>query len=184
MTFRHKIGQCLGGIRTVEDLKIRCEVNEDECWIWQGGVNGTRKLENARVWLPDLGARNIQFAALYVAGKPPRGGKRAYAHCGNKLCGNPDHARAGTQLEVMRFYADNGRFNNAEAKIALAKVAHSRRRLTLEQAQKVRESTDTLKVLSERYGVSKSVLSRIRRGDTYRRPELIGASVFSFMGAA
>lgn len=183
MSFRHKMGQCLGGIRTVEDLKLRCEVNEDECWIWQGGSNSTRRPESARVWLPDLGARSIQFASLYVSGNAPKRGKRAYAHCGNKLCGNPEHAKAGTQTEVMRFYAEMGRFSHAEAKIALAKVAYSRRLLTPEQAQEVRESSETGLAMAEKFGVSDSVISRIRRGETYRRQELVGASVFSLVAA-
>ena len=67
-------GKDLGGIRSVDDIKDRCRVDDvTGCWIWAGAlVHG----KAPRVWVPGLGAVSMSRALQVVHFGPPPAGKR------------------------------------------------------------------------------------------------------------
>lgn len=169
----------LSGIRTVEDLRIRCRIDDETgCWLWGGASQDGAGM----TWLPSLNTvRVISFAALYLTDRTPKPGHVSYMKCRNKMCCNPEHATSGTRKEASMHLAVVGHFkNNPKRMAALLAIAKKARALTDEQAQEIRVSAELGYQIAQRMGVSKSVVSRIRRGEVYReRPMLQGASVFS-----
>lgn len=89
--------------------------------------------------------------------------------CDNPYCINPEHQKAMTESQKGRRAANRGAFSSpARAK----KIAESRRKvlakLTPEQAREIRESDESGPTLSERYGINKSRVNAIKRGDAWK----------------
>jgi hypothetical protein len=179
-----KFGDDLGGIRTIEDLRLRCWINPDtECWEFRGG-----KAE-PRVWLAALRiTTTLPRAAFLLAGKEARAGKyvvwRAVG-C-SEDCANPDHMRAGSRVQRFGQLSRAGRFSNNPARplINRANVIKSgRTKLNMELVQYIRSSPKTGRALSKELGVSESVISRARLGQTWKL-STPAASVFAWAADA
>jgi hypothetical protein len=117
---------------------------ETGCWEWQRGkTHGYGSLHCPR--------RNTTLRAhrwYYEEAKGPIPAGMVLDHlCRNKGCVNPDHLEPVTS-------AENTRRSNGT-------------KLTLEDARAIRASTERGVDLAERYGVSKSVISRIKVGLTF-----------------
>jgi hypothetical protein len=167
------------GVYTIEDLRARCRMDEETgCWLWGGASQDNRGM----VWLPELGvSRNVVFAALYLTGRRPPAGQGSYLKCTSPLCCNPEHAATGTRKQISQHLARQGRFkDNPKHMAAVLALSKKARVLSDEQANEIRTSNEIGYVIAERMGVSKSVVSRIRRGQTYRPRLMAAASVFTF----
>jgi hypothetical protein len=75
--------------------------------------------------------------------------------CDVRACVNPAHLRLGTQQDNIR---------DASAKGRLPKERPGAWALTNEQVRDVRASVETCEALAQRYGVSKTHISLVRRG--------------------
>lgn len=98
--------------------------------------------------------------SLELAGRLDPDPDLQVAHsCGNSVCVNPHHLRMATAAE-----------NNAD------KLIHGTApsALTEDQVREIRASTDTLSVLSARYGITEGALSRIRNRKTWKRIDAEG----------
>lgn len=73
--------------------------------------------------------------------------------CNNRLCVRPDHLYLGTHKQNM----DD-----------MARAGHPNRRLTNEDAEMIRQSTDTQVSLAKRFGLHPRSIANIKRGITYR----------------
>ena len=67
----------------------------------------------------------------------------------------------------------------ADARVAAGKRASNQAKLTAEQAREIRESLESGPVLALRYGVNKSLINNIKRGEAWR----VYASPFAGLGA-
>jgi hypothetical protein len=162
----------VSGIRIQADLKARCWVDEDTgCWHWRGGRDGSG---SPCVWLPVAGKRTSLGVVIgwLRTGKPPVAGVCWHVTCGTKQCANPEHRQAGNRTSQMQA-AGIKRSLHQIAKIAATKRAKSR--LSCEDAAAIRASVEPLRVLAERFGVSISHASNVRRGEQRSPP---AASVF------
>ena len=98
-----KKGAYQGGIRTLEDLRIRCRM-EGDCWIWGMGLSHGRP----SVCITVDGKKkavNGKRAALRLAGTYERGGCYATAAdcCPNpQLCVNPAHVKQTHPTHIRR----------------------------------------------------------------------------------
>ena len=165
------------GIRTIEDLKGRCRIDElTGCWEWGGGRDAHKR---ACLWLPELGRQGSlgMAACLLRTGKAPTKGVNWFVACRTKDCANPMHRKPGSRSEQMR--AANITRNPLErGKIARGRRANSK--LSDEMAAAIRASSDSLRILSKRYGVSISHCSNIKRGKQRRELSAPGSSAFSW----
>lgn len=87
--------------------------------------------------------------------------------CGDKLCINPEHQQP--IYEKQRVYYSLKKAMRAPTRIIrLSEARRARGKITAEQADEIRQSTEPLRVLAERYGITASNASQIRRGTIWR----------------
>lgn len=150
-----------GVVRTQLASRFWAKVDKtDSCWLWTAGKFGTgygaivvsRKVEKAHRISWEL-AHGPVPDGLYVLHK-----------CDVRSCVNPEHLFLGSQGDNIRDAVSKGR----HVAPALAGERNPSARLTAQQVQAIRESTDTGVVLSRRFGISRSTVSSVRRQQSWR----------------
>ena len=183
-----KTGDYLGGIRTVEDLRIRCVVDaETECWHWRlAMVQGSPKVHFVA---PDGSGRRTMCgrrAALYLhRGIDIPRGHVAFAKlmCRSADCVNPEHSTSGDRHAHGAWITAAGVHNWPDAKAkrsAASRKAWDKRgrKLTAADVQQIRASSESAAKIAGRIGVSQFAVWAARVGNTHR-PHLPQASVFT-----
>jgi hypothetical protein len=141
---------------------------EGNCWTWTGS------LQNNVPMMP-MGKRQRYIPArryvMQAMGIPAKAGMAFLgATCGNLSCVKPEHIKQRTVKEQMRVMGKN--VTNGNELLRRHKIALSKRKLygklTPETALEIYSSTESGDVLAERYGVSKSLVNRVRRGDSWK----------------
>lgn len=166
------------GIRTIEDLRQRCWVDDiTGCWHWKGAVTQDG---HPVMWMPQLDKTTTAGVAICVlkTGSTPKKGVFWRCICDTRGCANPDHRRPGSRSAQM-LAAKITRSPLTRARMSIGKCGR-RPRLTDEQQAEIRDSSDSLRVLAERYGISQSTASRIRQGIRRQLLAAPGSSVFNF----
>lgn len=173
-----KPGTYLGGIRCVEDLRLRSHVDEiTGCWHCRIGLR-----KGISYVCLQLDGRNVKMsgrrAALLLSGVDPKPGQVAFATdtCEGRDCVNPEHARWGDTAARMQWLGRQGVFSTPERCAHLARANKHRAKLTDEQRLEVRTSSEQCKVLAERLGVTPSLISQTRN----RRSSRPAISVFGW----
>lgn len=136
-------------------------VKTDSCWNWRGSTqNG--------------------YGQINIDGKPKRSSRVSYElafglipngmhvchKCDNRLCVRPDHLFLGTHKENMYDAISKGRLKNPP-------INHGEQNPTAKLNWKyVREirsnTTDTLAVLSKRYGVCMATIGNVKNNKVWR----------------
>lgn len=178
-------GFYLGGIRTVEDLRQRCYVDDiTGCWHWRMALDDG--FPTVHFVTPDTG-RHAKMrgrrATLYLArGKDlPRGhGAFAKLCCESKDCVNPDHARSGDRKAHGEYLQRSGIVKGLPGKIAAAKARWmGRRKLSAEAVAEIRRGGMSDYRFAEKFGVSQFAVWSARVGRSHK--EVPGAgSVFNW----
>lgn len=167
------------GIRSIEDLKNRCFVDDDEHWVWRGAADPDGR---PRLWLTALGQTVSMSRAIGTLVEGQRPDKRTIwrATCGFAECGNPSHRKPGTRSARMK----QAKFK--QTPLAIAKISTARRAQSVvsdDELHAMRLSGATASEMSERSGLSRSYCSRILAGGARASVHAPGASVFSWGGA-
>jgi hypothetical protein len=182
----HKHGTYLGGIRSVEDLRQRCRVDEDTgCWHWgmsvvQGAPRVHFKLEDGKHRV----TRGPAAAWMLSHQKQLPAKTMCWMRCRRNDCVNPRHVMHGDRKKYGEFarkhdlQKNNPRRIAANRKIVREKLA----RINIETAREIRLSEGPQAEIARRYGVPQSLVWAIKAGKLWRE-ELPGASVFSLAGA-
>lgn len=171
--------------QALADLLARHTVDDAGCLRWTGPtVNGKHpRLQGGRKTL-------LIRRAVWVDAHgriPP--GKVLRCTCETPLCVEVSHLRLMTYREIARtcgLMSGDAR----SARIAAAKRAGPQAKLTDAQVQEIRASVEPGKVLADRFGVTGSLISRIRRGECRREYGLrdrwagMVAQVINVTGAA
>jgi hypothetical protein len=159
---------------TLQDIKDRCVVDDfTDCWNWKGAISHGK---HSRIWAVDytrggkLAAQPGKRAVWHIINQRALpNGWRVYSNCANTLCLNPDHISAGSTELWGRAVTRNGVHKNSVAR----KIAAKRRQgahTTLDQFSQAeirrRSANETGLSLAREFGVSKSLVSRIIRGET------------------
>jgi hypothetical protein len=168
-----------GHITTIAELRERCVVDPvTRCWHWQGAQSRGQP----RIYALDLSIMDKRVmpgtrAAWQIAhGEPIAPGRMIYRVCGCRDCVNPVHLREARSLaEVGANIRGSGRLKGkfTEAKRASLEKAWASAGFKKQPEEVVRAIRQapaevTGYALSKLHGVSESVVSRIRRGETYR----------------
>jgi len=119
------------------------------CWLWTGYRDkdgyGTITIDGRPI-------RAHRLAYEINKGEIPR--KTLVCHsCDTPSCVNPDHLFLGTPKR-----------NTGDM---MSKWRHGRAKLSRDQVVEIRRSSDSLSILSERYGVSSQHISHIRRNKSW-----------------
>jgi hypothetical protein len=131
------------------------------CWRWTGAVNNKgygRFSHSGQVY----GAHRIAFAIGKNTALP--GVVMVCHRCDNPACVNPDHLFLGTAADNNRDMVQKGRARGPKG------LSNGRGKLSPEDIQAIRESTERQVDLCRKYGVSDGHISRIKSGERRANP--------------
>lgn len=172
------LGNRFGGIKTVDDVRLRC-VEDGGCWIWQGkfsrGTRGAARWATPMGWYPALQKQMpVRRIIALMAGATP---EKVWRTCESAQCVSPYHLKWGTAAECGQWLSEAGRFDTRVRKESASRAWKRRHTLTDADVSVIRASSEANKDIAARFGVHKEVVARIRRGET-RVPH--AASVFGW----
>lgn len=174
-----KKGQDLGGVRTLEDLRLRSVVDEvTGCW----NLRGAQKRGGAVVWLPATQRSETLTSAMAIlmTGKKAEPGSCWFATCGNRACCNPAHRKLGTRIDAQRA-CDGGRKSPQHRKLIADRMRARYGYYSPELRHEILTSSETATAIAQRTGMHLSAVCRIRRGEAWR-DHAAGATVFELGG--
>lgn len=182
----HAHGTNLGGIRTLDDLKARCVIDDiTECWHWTLAM--WKNAPRVHLLTPDTGRKITargRRAALYLArGEDMPRGHVAFARlgCTSADCCNPEHCRSGTKKAWGKYLKQSGRVKGLPSKCVGARKAWDKRGRTLTPdmvAQIRNNTTATTRELAQQLGITQYAIWSVLNGLTHR-PLMRGASIFN-----
>lgn len=177
-------GTYQGGIRTLEDLRIRCRM-EGDCWIWGMGLSHGRPSVCIQIDGKKQ-ATNGKRAALKLAGiyERPKAYATAADCCPNpQLCVNPKHVAQRYPKRVRQKQCQR-----KDLRAAWARNGMKRRdfvaKLTPEQVLEIYAARGAKKApeVAAEYGVNKSNVYLIWARKTWR--DVLGVPVNSVFSLA
>src|SRR5580765_716561 len=137
----------------------------EDCWLWTAakGIHRDR-VNQAPYFQPKINAEGKVQTASRVAWKLYRGpipdGLHVLHRCDNPLCVNPAHLFLGTSADNSADKVRKGR--------APRGAANHLATLTEGVVRQVHDATGTCDDVALRFGLGRSQVSRIRRGETWR----------------
>jgi hypothetical protein len=163
------------GIYTVDDLRQRCVVDEfTGCWTWP---SPSKDADYPTVALPALAGKRVSLGVAICVlrtGQPPRRGECWFHTCQNTRCANPAHRKVGGRSQQMLAH------QLKRSPLTRARMSRGRRRLVDDaDIAQIAGSTDLLTTIAQRYGISKSWASILRRGKINHSGCAPGATVFN-----
>lgn len=136
------------------------------CLLWQGPMacgspqvsNGSGKYIQAR-----------RFVYEQNAGAPIRAGLSPVMKCRNPRCLVYWHMELMTPKQIGARAADDGKFSSVKRRAAIAsgRRREQNRKINIEIARAIRASDEPGPVLAARYGIHRTLVSRIRRGEAW-----------------
>jgi hypothetical protein len=166
------------GIRSIEDLRLRCVVRQNEdCWHWRGAVD---RKGTAKTWFPPFGITTTIGPVIAFLRTGVRPKKAVWLRfCTSPDCVNPDHwNKSSHSIATLRRPRANPALHVLN--VALARRASSK--LNEQIVAQIREGQGTLQECADRYGISRSTVDRIRRGVSWK-PLRLTSSIFA-LGAS
>lgn len=110
----------------------------------------------------------VRRVAYEEAHGPIPAGKNIVPICGDPRCVNPKHQKQMTFAEVGRLAAKNGAYSNPARGKAISEAIAHRRKLSPEAIAEIKASDTPSRELAAKFGVNKSLIPRIRRGDSHK----------------
>lgn len=161
-----KKGQCIGGIRTVEDVRQRCYVHpETGCWHWrlclkgnipQATING--KNESVRRWVYAQGSKLLRAKTMVVPS------------CGNRDCVSPDCSIGKEGPGFAKWLMDQGHIHTPAHKLAVKEGVRRVSKLNpakaIEVARRVRAGEDRGQIAADA-GITRNYANKVARGGNW-----------------
>ena len=145
---------------------------EGDCWEWHGCMQGSIPMMKH-----DGKVANVRRLVLIDRGVPMKGYIATYT-CGNPACVNPEHTGRSTRTQMNR--RNMAEMNSATNTLRVKRIAEIKRRTSAKLSQadveQIRAADEKQQDLANRYGVTKSLIGKIRRGEVWRT---FSASPFS-----
>lgn len=155
---------------TLDDIKARCHINDDGCWIWKGALSEKKW---PRVWAPNhslpgspMRSQPGRRAVWNVkTGKAIPDGHRVYGTCDCDLCINPDHGKCGPTSDYGKHISKTGKFKGQPRRIAANRATGRKRSKTPPDViQEILGSDDAGIVLAAKLGLTPQRISRVKNG--------------------
>lgn len=148
-----------------------------DCWLWTGATDHKGR---GRVWYRGKIMLHHRAVWTILIGVIPDGSMLCH-HCDNPRCANPMHMYVGDAKSNVRDMISRGRHwlqaNVERAKIVGRSLGKSndwstgesnpKAKLSKDQAAHIRASGLSTKQLSEKFGVDRTTVQRIRRGASW-----------------
>ena len=135
----------------------------DGCWLWVGGSKSQKGYGKIEI----KGKHKLAHRLSYEIHKGPIPDGLLVMHsCDNPSCVNPDHLSVGTQSQNILEAFAKGRKNAVPPHVFGESCGASK--ISEKVAIEILASKDPSKALMARYGVSKSIIQRLRAGDTWK----------------
>lgn len=174
------------GIKTIEDVKGRCYVDDfTGCWHWRGSMKINDKGRGTpQMHIYDSVARRSAtvsgpLAVLELTGRRTPQTQRGWRTCLCDDCLNPAHIMGGTHKEWGAWLREQRCWQNSPARLAAGREwARARSRLSAKEIAQAKECR-TGKEAAELLGISESHASKIRTGKIWANRPARGASVFT-----
>lgn len=151
---------------TLDEIHHRC-TECGECWHWNG--YGGERGHYPQVRGPGGKVLQVRRVAFQLRFGEIKDGMKILPVCGDPKCVNPEHQRSVTESQKSRRAAARGAYSSITR---AAKIAAYRRanisKLTPEQVQAIRASSDSGPVLAEQYGINRSMVNSIKAGRTWK----------------
>lgn len=155
---------------TLAELRDECTVEVGDCWEWQRSMGGPQG-NQPQISVARKPQSAFRFAYALSKGHMSQDdlpkGLVVWRTCCNWRCINPKHLAAGTRREKQNALAAAGVYKQ-DAVARLRSQHRAGRKLTLQDARRIRASTDPVKVTAQREGVSAATVISIRNGRTWR----------------
>lgn len=135
-------------------------VPESGCWLWTAkiGREGYGQHSFKRV---TLGAHRASWM-LHMGDIPV--GQQVLHKCDTRICVNPDHLFLGTQADNIKDMHQKGRARRQDGKF------NPQAKLDIEKVKEIRASIAPQRQVANLYGVSQTLISRIKRGYGWSKP--------------
>lgn len=168
----------------LDEIKDRCVIDsETGCWHWRGAMSSDHVgRQIPMVWHAgrSTSAMRVVFELARRKLKP---GESPWRSCRCRDCLAPEHLRAGTKADWGAWRKQNG-FAKLSPDARAANILSKRRIADIggaEKAAAIRASDKSGAELARQYGISKTAVSRIRRGTSWAET-VPQASVFTWRG--
>lgn len=166
-------GTYFNGVRDLKSLRAHCRIDETcGCWRYRGHCD-PKQPPTVYLYLPN-GKRAIRkgrrAAAIIARGAEIDSKLVAYPspNCKWWDCLCPDHALVGTRKEACAAAAKRGAYHTQAARSAITVLNQSKRKISLQQQQELRDAQEPHAVLAARYGISKHRVKSIKQGAKFR----------------
>lgn len=160
-------GQCIGGIRNVDDVRKRCRVDPEGCWRWRLSCteNGTPHASiNGRCC-------SVRRWVLEQLGRLPGGRIFVVATCGNLDCVSPTCAEAKRGPGFMRFMRAQGRSQTPAHRLAIREASRASPLVSklnahkaVDIARRIRAGEDR-GIVAAAFGISRAHANRVALGN-------------------
>jgi hypothetical protein len=174
----HKHGAHIGGVRTAEDLRLRCYCDEEAgCWHFRM-ASGKKPTKNPQVWLYGGKTMTVQRAMWELARGPIKDGYVVSRACDSGDCINPKHLRCRTRAQTVADHKKRGKFKVPSKQRAARNTAAKRSALTPELRLWLLESPQTGVDAAHALGISQARANEIR-AQTRKRHAKAAPSIFA-----
>ena len=140
---------------TLEKIMARC-IDDGGCLRWQGSLSASA----GHPKIKDRSGRRVVYELAYGP-IPPKGLIGVKCECTD--CLNPEHLTLTTKSAAAK-KANASPAVRLRKAVASAKVHRARGKITFETAQEIKDSNISCDEGAERYGVDRTLISKIRRG--------------------
>lgn len=152
-------------------MRVVMNIEDDgECWMWTGTVNqqGHPIIHLREAVYGHVGCMTVRrYVFLLTNGhllpRQPIGCK-----CGEKRCVRPDHLFQSSVSKIAKLAAKNGGWKGRDRAIKISMAKREGAKLDVEKAKEIRISNESGPVLAKRYGVNRSLINSIKRGDIWQ----------------
>lgn len=158
-------GQCIGGIRCVEDVKKRCRIDEDGCWRWR--LSCGNELPRATI-----NGRNVSVRRWVAeqCGPLQTGHVNVVAKCGKLDCVSPHCAVSKRGPAFIQWLTEQGRLHTPAHKLAVKEAVRRSARLNPHKAvaiaKRIRAGEDRGAVAAA-FGITRSHANKVARAGTW-----------------
>lgn len=146
----------------VERFHKKYIIDENNCWIWQGGTRGSDiSKQYGRHFANGKSINAHRFSYSIHIGEIPEGIYVCHK-CDVPLCVNPNHLFLGTHNDNMKDMVQKNRSYKGRGENKKGKS-----KLTNKQAYEIKNNKLSQSKLGKIYGVAQTTIGRIKRGVSY-----------------